>query len=87
MNTDHPSDIAAGFVRPNLARAVADHLRRHLTQPATGSVLPGERSIAAAMNVSRPTVREALSILKKEGVILRRHGRSTCVTPKAVSLK
>jgi DNA-binding FadR family transcriptional regulator len=84
MNTTEPSiDIATGFVRPNLIEAVAEHLRRHLTREGAHGMLPGERHIASAMDVSRPIVREALSILEKEGLILRRHGRSTRLTAKA----
>jgi GntR family transcriptional regulator len=84
MHTDSFPDIAAGFVRPNLIEAVADHLRRHLTLADSRGILPGERHIAVAMDVSRPIVRDALSILEKEGLILRQHGRSTRRTPQDV---
>jgi DNA-binding FadR family transcriptional regulator len=82
MKTVNPSDIAAGFVRPNLATAVADHLRRHLTRTGSRGVLPGERIIAATPGVGRPTVRDALDILMREGLILRHRGQSTRVVPR-----
>jgi DNA-binding FadR family transcriptional regulator len=85
MHTDSFPDIATGFVRPNLTEAVAAHLRRHLTRDDAHSVLPGERHIALALDVSRPVIREALAALEKEGLILRQHGRSTRRTQKAAS--
>ena len=82
MNIENPAEIATGFVRPNLAVAVADHLRRHLAREDARSVLPGERPLAAAMDISRPILREALAILEREGLILRRHGQPTRVAPQ-----
>jgi DNA-binding FadR family transcriptional regulator len=84
MNTESLTDIATGFVRPNLTEAVAGHLRRHLTREDASGVLPGERHIARSLDVSRPIIREALAALEKEGLIQRHHGRSTRLAPQAV---
>lgn len=48
------------------------------TYPA-GSNLPGERSLAKQFGVTRPTIREILQRLAKEGWIEIRHGKPTMV--------
>lgn len=44
-----------------------------------GSVLPAERELAARLGVTRPTLREALQRLSRDGWIEIHHGRSTRV--------
>ena len=44
-----------------------------------GSRLPSEAELAGLLNVSRPTLRDALSMLVERGLILRRHGQGTFV--------
>src|SRR3546814_1806151 len=48
---------------------------RHLP----GSVLPGEIEVAAMHGVSRATVRAALGMLERDGVVERRRGARTMV--------
>lgn len=48
-----------------------------------GSALPAERELAARLGISRVTVRQALSLLEKQGLLARRHGSGTFVTPPA----
>ena len=53
-----------------------------------GDLLPPERIIAEANNVSRATVREALRTLESQGMIIRRQGSGTQVvatTPQRFS--
>ncbi len=44
-----------------------------------GAALPGERELAAQLGVTRPTLREALQRLERDGWISIRQGKSTCV--------
>jgi len=44
------------------------------------SHLPSETELAVELNVSRPTLRDALSTLATQGMIIRRQGRGTFVT-------
>jgi GntR family negative regulator for fad regulon and positive regulator of fabA len=44
-----------------------------------GTVLPSERELAAALGVTRPTLREALQRLARDGWITIRHGKQTRV--------
>ncbi len=44
-----------------------------------GSVLPGERELAASLGVTRPTVREALQRLSRDGWLTIQQGKSTRV--------
>lgn len=44
-----------------------------------GSELPGERQLAASLGVTRPTLREALQRLARDGWVVVRHGKPTRV--------
>ncbi len=60
---------------------VADDLRAKLGHPPFdyGAQLPGEIDLAKAYNLSRGTIRAALDILAKEGLISRQPGRGTLI--------
>jgi GntR family transcriptional regulator of arabinose operon len=62
---------------------VADDLRSKLRTPGfeIGSLLPGEYEIAAQYNLSRGTIRRALSVLEAEGLLSRQPGRGTLILP------
>ncbi|OBG39067.1 GntR family transcriptional regulator [Mycobacterium alsense] len=65
----HPIPIAGP--RADRARRVADVLRQQIHAGAYPDGLPGEHALAAEFSVSRNTVREALTVLKREGLIDR----------------
>jgi DNA-binding transcriptional regulator YhcF (GntR family) len=44
-----------------------------------GDKLPGERDLAAQLDVSRPILREALKELEQRGLLISRHGGGTFV--------
>ncbi len=46
---------------------------------AVGSHLPGERTLANQLGVTRPTLREALQRLARDGWLTVRHGKATVV--------
>ncbi|NOH14478.1 MAG: GntR family transcriptional regulator [Chloroflexi bacterium] len=63
-----------------LAARVANVLRQDLrNNPVASGQLPSEPELAEQFGVSRGTVRQALTILEREGVILRRQGAGTYV--------
>ena len=69
---------------------VAAHLREGIQQGQWGDQFPGEQQLARDLDVSRHTVRRALQILEKEGVLGGHgHGRSRSITSTgaAVALK
>ena len=52
------------------------------------STLPGERNLAMSLNVSRVTIRKAVDVLTRDGLLIRRHGAKTIVAnriPKFIS--
>ena len=57
--------------RADRARQVADVLRHQVRDGVYAAGLPGEAELVAEFSVSRNTVREALAILKAEGLIDR----------------
>lgn len=64
-------------LRRALREAIADN------RLAADEALPAERDLAAEFEVSRITVRKALDELVSEGLLTRRQGAGTFVTPKA----
>ncbi len=52
---------------------------------AVGDKLPNEQQLAAELKVSRSTVREALGVLSTEGVVERRWGSGTFVSPPSAT--
>lgn len=69
INIPKPAEIAEN-------RLIEAFLEGHFP---IGSVLPAERELAAQVGVTRPTLREALQRLSRDGWIEIRHGRSTRV--------
>ncbi|MEC3974698.1 GntR family transcriptional regulator [Amycolatopsis sp. H20-H5] len=64
-------------------RQVAADLRAKISagQYAPGVRLPSERELVDTYGVSRPTVREAVNLLRLEGVVDVEHGRGVFVRP------
>ncbi len=63
-----------------MAARVAKTLREELRHEyIVGGRLPSEPELAAQYGVSRGTVRQALAVLEREGVIIRRQGAGTYV--------
>ena len=89
MNSEHAFAVeslgeldASSFVPlyMQLADRVAGLIREH-GERAVGKVLPSEAECVQRLGVSRPTVRQAMSHLLAQGLILREKGRGTFVAP------
>lgn len=67
--------------RPPLHLKVAEALRQQIDAGLykQGDRLPGEEGLAKQMKVSRVTLREALALLERDGIITRRHGAGSFV--------
>lgn len=61
--------------RESLIAQTAEALRKAIGEGTWQEALPGERELAEAFQVSRPTVREALKLLQREKVIDVAHGK------------
>ena len=66
-----------------LYRLVADELRRRIMAGAIppGSLLPSETALMAEFDVSRGTIRDAIGLLRAEGLVVTEHGRGTYARP------
>lgn len=62
---------------------LAEALKADLLRGAYGKALPPERALAEALGVSRDTLRRALELLEKEGLVVRRRGSGTYVVQRA----
>jgi GntR family transcriptional regulator/GntR family frlABCD operon transcriptional regulator len=62
-------------------RKLYEILRRHILSGAyeEGSLLPSENELCALHGLTRPTVRQALESLVKEGLIIKRQGKGSIV--------
>lgn len=88
------ADLSNGFFAPGrvtlpsggplylqLKRWIEDAIHRGEIKP--GDALPSERDLAQRVDVSRVTVRKAVTQLVKDGVLVQRHGSGTFVAPPA----
>jgi GntR family transcriptional repressor for pyruvate dehydrogenase complex len=68
--------------RDTLTRQATDTLRRFILAEnlTAGAQLPSERELSESLSVSRNIVREALSVLVAEGLIVKQPGRGIFVT-------
>ena len=81
LGNDYTSGVESGFVPVGPRRTfegaveqIAERIR--LGELGEGDRLPSERELAAAMQISRPTVREAVRVLADAGVLSVRPGPS-----------
>ena len=81
MGQNLASSASKGLPEGGKAQRVFLHLHQEITRGvyAPGSVLPGEQKLDATLGVSRVTVRRALDVLEKDGLVERRVGSGTTV--------
>ncbi|MFG3155878.1 GntR family transcriptional regulator [Streptomyces sp. NPDC048219] len=82
---DHPLTHAPAPLYWRVAARMADELRHGTVAP--GDRLPGERQLAGRFGVSRETVRQALEVLRRDGLVAtdRRGSHVTLPGPPAGS--
>ena len=71
--TDKQNPSHSTHAERELIRAIVEE--RH----PPGSALPNERELAARLGITRPTLREVLKRMERDGWISIRHGKSTLV--------
>jgi GntR family transcriptional repressor for pyruvate dehydrogenase complex len=69
--------ISAGKIADQIILQVENLILQGVLRP--GERLPSERDLAETMDVSRPTLREALADLESRGLIVARPGGGTFV--------
>jgi GntR family transcriptional regulator len=81
-------DVLSQVVEPASDRAVfrqiSDHLRELVVsgQVAPGELLPSESQLVQHYGVTRTTIRQALDVLKAEGLVVAEHGKGSYVRPR-----
>jgi GntR family transcriptional regulator len=62
-------------------RQVADDIRARINsrELGPGDQLPSERELVATYGVSRPTIRDAIALLRSQGVVTAEHGKGVFV--------
>ena len=78
------SELYAPLERRSAPQVIADCIRDAIQKGEfpVGTRLPSERDLAERMSVSRPVVREALTILSSRGLIAARQGGGNFVTDR-----
>ena len=73
---------------PSLTEQVKTHLKQRIVNAEfDGGRIPPEMELARELKVSRNTIRDALSRLETEGVVLRRQGAGTFVNQAGMLVK
>jgi GntR family transcriptional regulator len=69
--------------------SIADRLRQRITSGAwrAGTLLPSLHELANEFDVARPTARQAVQLLVKEGLLSSQRGQGTFVTQAATPIK
>jgi len=78
---------AVRLLEPQRAARIATQLMEliHLQKLSPGEKLPPERQLAELLEVSRPSLREALHILQAQGAVQIKHGQGTFVLEPIVA--
>lgn len=79
--TEQPKGLRSAIVAKIIEEAV------HAGQIVPGEMLPAERLLCEVFEVSRTTLRRALAFLEEAGVIDRRLGAGTFVSPRVMAPK
>ncbi|ADK83412.1 regulatory protein GntR HTH [Desulfarculus baarsii DSM 2075] len=82
MKSDQIDSIGPLEKTPTMSRRVAEYLARLIAGGSLrpGEKLPGETALAQRLGVSRPTLREALGVLRAKGLVEVRPRSGTYVT-------
>ena len=80
-----PGDGSAPPRRAPRYLAVLSTIRAEIAAASPNTVLPTEQVLARRFGVSRLTLRRALGLLERSGLVSRRPGRGTVVSPPKVT--
>ena len=72
-----PTDVIPKYYQ--LANILRQQIERRDFQPH--DAIPSERKLEQHYNLSRPTIRQAIDLLSRQGYLYRVHGKGTFVSP------
>ncbi len=77
-DTVQPTEVLPRYIQ--LASILRGRITSGELQP--NQLIPSERQLEEIYAVSRPTIRQALDLLERQGLVYRAHGRGTFVSPQ-----
>jgi GntR family transcriptional regulator len=77
MSSIDPTDIIPKYFQ--LAKILRQKIENG--EYNTQDVIPSERQLEEQYNLSRPTIRQAIDLLERQGFLYRVHGKGTFVSP------
>jgi GntR family transcriptional regulator len=93
MSADHPEPtprarIALQRSGPPLYQQLADDLRARILDGefSANEPIPTEAQLSSGYHTSRITVRHALDLLEREGLVHREQGRGSFIRPRAIAV-
>jgi len=75
--------VSLAISRPSLVEQAAETLRKALAEGVWVGRMPGERELSRQLNISRPTLRAALELLRAEGRLKVSPGRQRVIVNRA----
>ncbi len=85
MSSEPPDSLPSGIVRPTVITLTLEALRKEIAKGTWGEYLPNERQLCHLFRVSRPSLRQALKSLDREGLIDVQHGKRTRICERPAS--
>jgi DNA-binding LacI/PurR family transcriptional regulator len=76
--------MSLAIPRPSLVEQAAETLRGALQEGLWRDQMPGERNLSRQLNISRPTLRAALEVLRAEGWVKVLPGRQRAIVKRPV---
>jgi GntR family transcriptional regulator len=83
---DRAEGTSAMISKTHLHLQAREHILALINELSPGGQLPGEAALSKMLGVSRTTIRDALTHLERDGLVIRRHGIGTFVAPKGKQL-
>ncbi|MEQ9070675.1 MAG: winged helix-turn-helix domain-containing protein, partial [Gimesia chilikensis] len=85
LDTTTPAGLSEADATRTKYERIGEHLKRQIRegQILPGTALPSEQQLASLFDSARSTVRQAMGLLEREGLVSRVQGKGTFVSDQA----